>query len=412
MSASIPAVIHPTSNDVATCPVCDNEVGFIAPNADLSRRFDDMTEAAKDAHNDHCVENHPNEPVWNTFPKRSNVRILSVEGFIQYTLELAAETMEWNPIRNPSWEHTTSHLYRRLAVARSLTDDPSNVLVRVPDYVCAQLTLDWKNWIKASTKTFLTSLMDNVWTSDEPEGWETPSLQRLENLIQIFFRQDRGYATCGLIANTLIPTVPQWPNDVNWDEVALSRKKGRKQIEGCRILRKRQKDSKKAKASNDVGIQLIEPREANDDIEESDNSSVDANKPPLGVGDVIMCQPGIRAALSGATAKAAVVVSASGTRSRCVIGVHPYGTFGAYEYIQRRSIVDRKNGMQDTSKYDSLHLIHLPDSEPWRAVNEFHLIEGREEHPDSLANNVATVMERFNTGIHAAFRASMSNQQT
>lgn len=71
-------------------------------NANLERRFDDMTEAANAAHDEHCAENHPNEPVWNTFPKRSNVKIVSVAGFVQYTLELAAETLEWDPVRNLS----------------------------------------------------------------------------------------------------------------------------------------------------------------------------------------------------------------------------------------------------------------------------------------------------------------------
>ena len=71
-------------------------------NANLERRFDDMTEAANAAHDEHCAENHPNEPVWNTLPKRSNVKIVSVAGFVQYTLELAAETLEWDPVRNLS----------------------------------------------------------------------------------------------------------------------------------------------------------------------------------------------------------------------------------------------------------------------------------------------------------------------
>jgi hypothetical protein len=54
------------------------------------------------------------------------------------------------------------------------------------------------------------------------------SLHRLNNLIQICFRQDGAYA-CGLY-----PTVPELPNYMHIFEVALLRRTGRKMKENSK----------------------------------------------------------------------------------------------------------------------------------------------------------------------------------
>jgi tetrahydromethanopterin S-methyltransferase subunit B len=128
VSASIPSVMQASGNEVTKCPVCDEEVTFITPHVDLSCRFEDMTELDNDAHNEHCAQNHPNEPVWNTIPERENVTIDSVEGYIQYTLERSAAILNCNPVSDTSWFHIQGHGYRRLAFARSLANNPCNKL--------------------------------------------------------------------------------------------------------------------------------------------------------------------------------------------------------------------------------------------------------------------------------------------
>jgi hypothetical protein len=209
-SASIPSVIQGSGNEGTKCPVCDEVVTFIAPHADRLCRFENMTDDEMQAHDEHCAQNHPNEPVWNTIPKRQNVTIDSVEGFMQHNLEYSALLLNFNPVSDTTWEHTRAHVYGRLAVARSFTNDPLNKLVVKPDFLCGQRFSEWKDWIIHSTRTFLTSLMDNIKTSPQPQWWKALTVSRIENLIQICFRKDGAYATCGLFDSSRIPTVPQW----------------------------------------------------------------------------------------------------------------------------------------------------------------------------------------------------------
>jgi len=389
MSASIPSVVQPPSTDNAKCPVCGDAVAFIAPRADLSIRFVDMTETCREAHDDHCAQNHPNEPVWNTLPKRSNVRIVSVEGFIQYTLDLAAETLEWNPVTDTSWEHTKCHLYRRLACARSLTDDPKNVLRKTPDFISNKETeLVWKRWIKESTNIFLTSLMDIVFTSQEPEQWETPSLSRLQNEIQLFFLNAGCYCTSRLIDNTLIPIVPQWQDAMDSIKDVSNRKRGRKKMTGFEIKPKRQKHVESSESDANVNNEHIEMPVPDD-----------ADMPVLGVRDVVRCRPGIRASLPGSSVREGTVVAINAVGR--VIEIHPFGFFDKSECIQRVKIVNR--GL-DRNVNKSLDMIRLPDSESWLTVNQFHLLEGREEHPASLAAGVHALMEAFDAKKDKAIR--------
>jgi hypothetical protein len=100
----------------------------------------------------------------------------------------------------------------RIVYARFLTQDPNNYLRcwEMPDETFQAHRDAWKGWIRASSEHYLNSLLDVVFTSDVPGGWETLSTPRLKNLIQLFFLREGGHRTCGLIDNTVLPLVPQF----------------------------------------------------------------------------------------------------------------------------------------------------------------------------------------------------------
>lgn len=69
--------------------------------------------------------------------------------------------------------------------------------------------------------------------------------------------------------------------------------------------------------------------------------------------------------------------------------------------------------MGSRSEPVSDNLINLSDSEPWRRVNAFRLIEGLETFPGAeiLADKIAKVLNDFESNIQKAFRASMTDAQ-
>jgi hypothetical protein len=368
MSGSIPAVTQPPSDEDTKCPVCGVAVPFIAPHADLTSRFNDMDDASRRAHDEHCA-NHPwSEPVWNTLPERSTKRIVSVEAFIHYSLCMAADELRDNPILIPSWEQTVLQLYSGVALARFIARDWSLVLKKYPKFIESEYGTDWKNWIIESTQMFLTALLNKVWDSPEPESWGTPSLPRVRNWIEVFFRQDGAYATCGLLTNTdNLPSVPQYTAGQLQQG---PKKRGRKKKITYTVPK-----GKKAKPT-EVPTEEIPCEDTVKHINNADN-------PTLGPGDVILCRPGVRNPFLMGGLKECTVIRVN--PKWCTITVDHHDVYSAKDKIKRQQ---RENRQYLDSEANS---IKCGDREPWRCIEDFYLIEGSIAHqdPQTIARNNA-----------------------
>ena len=186
-----------SNNSGAKCPVCGNAMTFLKVDTNFDVPFKIGGNLSR-YHTAHCERlKHANEPLWNFLPKLELVKAAdnpgrghrntqgSVERFIQYSLRYSAKTLDMKSFLVRSWEDTRFFLLSRIAFARCMTEDPNNYLRcwEMPDETFQAHRDAWNGWIRASTKHYLNSLLDVVFTSDVPGGWETLSTPRLKNLI-------------------------------------------------------------------------------------------------------------------------------------------------------------------------------------------------------------------------------------
>ena len=269
--------------------------------------------------------------------------------------------------------------------------------------------------------------MDNIKTSPPLKWWEASTLSKLENLIQIFFRKDGAYATCGLLDSTRIPNVPKWDEtkalptkgkgrkartldpqqNPEWDETKVlpKKRKGRK----ARALDPQENPARQKKQKHE------ELRESKDgDVERYilDHSTVDIPisseddepNPCLRVGDVITYINGMRDPFAAPSERRmGVVTSVTSGASLAVRTNCSFFVLTDIDPIKRVYIVDRDLDIPDDAVFEHKYLIPTEDKERERPIRDFCLIDGCGVHPKDVGTQMADKLEAFIKNIPVEF---------